>query len=73
MTTEVAASFKQGDVGLALQGGATYRISDQWSLTAALLTAQVKSKITSNTLGIERSADIKFKPRVFVLSAGYSF
>lgn len=63
----------EDSVGLALQGGVSYRISDQWSLTAALATAQVKSKITTNTLGIERSADITFKPRVFILSAGYSF
>ena len=63
----------EDSVGLALQGGITYSISDQWSLTAALATARVKSKITTNTLGIERSADITFKPQVFVLSAGYSF
>ena len=60
-------------VGLALQGGVTYRISNQWSLSAALATAQVKSKITTNTLGIERSADIKFRPRVFTVAMGYSF
>ena len=63
----------EDSVGLALQGGLTYRISNQWSLTASLATARVKSKITTNTLGIERTADIQFHPRVFVLSAGYSF
>ena len=63
----------EDSAGLALQGGVTYRISDQWSLTAALATARVTSKVTTNTLGIERSANISFKPRVFVLSAGYSF
>ena len=26
-----------------------------------------------NTLGIERRADIKFSPTVFIVSAGYSF
>ena len=60
-------------VGLALQGGVTYRFSNQWSLSAALITAQVKSKITTNTLGIERTADIKFRPRVFTVAMGYSF
>jgi outer membrane protein len=59
--------------GLALHGGVTYRLSDQWSVSASLATAQVKSKITTNTLGIERSADIEFKPRVFTVAAGYSF
>ena len=63
----------EDSVGLALQGGLIYRISNQWSLTASLATARVKSKITTNTLGIERTADIQFHPRVFVLSAGYSF
>ncbi len=63
----------EDSIGLALQGGVTYRINNQWSLTAALATAQVKSKITTNTLGIERTADIRFKPRVFTVSVGYSF
>lgn len=63
----------EDSVGLALQGGVTYRLNDQWSLTGALATARVNSKITTNTLGIERSADIRFRPRVFMLSVGYSF
>lgn len=63
----------EDSVGLALHGGVTYRISDQWSLSVSLATAQVKSKITTNTLGIERSADIKFRPRVFTAAVGYSF
>ena len=63
----------EDSVGLALQGGLTYRLSDQWSVTAALATARVRSKITTNALGIVRTADIKFSPRVFALSVGYSF
>ena len=63
----------EDSVGLALQGGVSYQITPQWSLSASLATARVKSKITTNTLGIERSADISFKPRVFTLSVGYSF
>jgi outer membrane protein len=63
----------EDSVGLALQGGVTYRLNDQWSLTGALATARVSSKITTNTLGIQRSADIRFRPRVFTLSVGYSF
>ena len=60
-------------VGIALHGGVTLRISNQWSLSTSLATAQVKSKITTNTLGIERTADIKFRPRVFTVAVGYSF
>ena len=60
-------------VGLAVQGGVTYKITNQWSVSAALATARVKSRITTNTLGIERSADISFNPRVFTVAVGYSF
>lgn len=63
----------EDSLGVALQAGASYRINPQWSLAASLATARVKSKITTNTLGIERTADIRFKPRVFTLSVGYSF
>ena len=63
----------EDSVGLALQGGVVYRFNELWSLSAALATAQVKSKITTNTLGIGRSADIRFKPRVFTVAVGYSF
>ncbi len=63
----------EDSTGLALQGGVSYQITPKWSLAASLATAHVKSKITTNTLGIERSADISFKPRVFTLSVGYSF
>ena len=59
--------------GLALHGGVTLRISNQWSLSTSLATAQVKSKITTNTLGVERTADISFTPRVFTVAVGYSF
>ena len=63
----------EDSVGLALQGGIAYQINNQWSVSAALVTARVKSKITTNTLGIERSADIKFSPRVLTVALGYSF
>ena len=63
----------EDSVGLALQGGVVYRFNELWSLSAAVATAQVKSKITTNTLGIERTADIRFKPRVFTVAVGYSF
>lgn len=63
----------ENSVGLALQAGVVYRFNALWSLSAALATAQVNSKITTNTLGIERNADIRFKPRVFTVAVGYSF
>jgi len=63
----------EDSVGLALQGGVAYRFNDLWSVSASVATAQVKSKITTNTLGIERSADIRFKPTVFTVAVGYSF
>jgi outer membrane protein len=59
--------------GLAFQAGLTYRINDKWSVTGAYTTAQVKTELTTNTLGVVRKADIKFKPTVLSISAGYSF
>lgn len=67
-------TIKQSDsVGLALQLGAKIQLDGPWSLNAAWSTAQVKTKMTSNTLGIERTADISFQPSVFILSVGYTF
>ena len=63
----------EDSVGLALQVGASYRLTKEWSLNAALATAQVKTKLTTNTLGIVRTADIKFRPAVLSLTVGYSF
>ncbi|MDB5940029.1 MAG: OmpW family protein [Polaromonas sp.] len=63
----------EDSVGLALQAGVAWRLSNAWSVSASLATARVKSKITTNTLGIERRADIIFKPRVFTVAVGYSF
>jgi outer membrane protein len=67
-------TIKQSDsFGLALQVGAKVKLDGPWSLNAAWSTAQVKTKMTTNTLGIERTADIKFQPSVFILSVGYDF
>ena len=67
-------TIKQSDsVGLAFQLGASVKLDGPWSLNAAWSTAQVKTKMTSNTLGIERTADITFQPSVLILSVGYSF
>ena len=63
----------EDSIGLALQAGLAWRLSSQWSLSAALATVQMQSKITTHTLGITRNADIKLQPQVFVVAAGYSF
>jgi len=60
-------------IGLALQLGVTAKLGGPWSITGAWSTAQVKTKLTTNTYGIERTADITFKPSVFTLAVGYSF
>jgi outer membrane protein len=59
--------------GLAAQVGLNMKLNDRWSLSAALSTASVRTKLTTNTLGILRSSEIKFRPTVFVLAAGFSF
>lgn len=60
-------------IGLALQLGVTAKLGGPWSLTGAWSTAQVKTKLTTNTYGIERTADITFHPSVFTIAVGYSF
>ena len=59
--------------GLAMQAGVTAKLSGPWSLTGSWSTARVKTTMTTNTLGIERKADITFHPSVLTLAVGYSF
>lgn len=69
-----ATSLKLDDsIGLALQLGATVKLGGPWSVTGAWSTAHVKTKLTTNTLGIERTVDIKFRPSVLTVAVGYSF
>jgi outer membrane protein len=60
-------------VGPAMQLGVTAKLGGPWSVTGAWTTARVKTTLTTNTLGIERTADITFHPSVFILAVGYSF
>lgn len=69
-----ATTIKLKDsIGLAMQLGVTAKLGGPWSITGAWSTAQVKTKMTTNTLGIERTADITFHPSVITVAVGYSF
>lgn len=59
--------------GLAGQVGLSYRIDERWSVTGALVTARVKSRLTTTTGGVQRNIDIRFHPAVFTLHLGYTF
>ncbi len=59
--------------GLAAQVGVSYRINERWSVTGAIATAHVKSVITATTAGVARSMDIRFRPTVLTIAAGYTF
>ena len=59
--------------GLAAQAGVSYRLNDQWSLNAAVATARVKTHLTATTAGQARKIDIRFRPTVLTVSAGYVF
>jgi outer membrane protein len=59
--------------GLAYQAGVTYQIDKNWSVSGTYSSADVKTTVTTNTLGIERKVDIKFNPSVYILTVGYSF
>ena len=59
--------------GLAAQAGVSYRLNDQWALNAAVATARVKTHLTATTAGQARKIDIRFRPTVITVSAGYVF
>ena len=59
--------------GLAGQVGLSYRIDERWSITGAVATARVKSKLTTTTGGVQREVDIRFHPVVFTVNVGYTF
>lgn len=59
--------------GLAGQVGVSYRVNDRWSITGALATARVKSTLSTTTAGVTRNIDIRFRPTVLTIAAGYTF
>jgi len=59
--------------GLAAQVGLDYKIDARWSVHASLATARVKTHLVATTAGAAREIDIRFRPAVFTLSAGYRF
>jgi outer membrane protein len=69
-----ATTIKLTDsIGVALQLGVSVKLDGPWTLNGAWSTAQVKTKMTTNTLGIERTADVSFNPSVVTIALGYSF
>ncbi|NMM82509.1 hypothetical protein B2J86_16505 [Acidovorax sp. SRB_14] len=59
--------------GLAGQVGVSYQVNERWSITGALATARVKTKLTTTTGGVSRNVDIRFRPAVLTIAAGYTF
>jgi outer membrane protein len=59
--------------GAAAQIGFSQKINGQWSAYASYATAKVHTVLTSDTLGIDRTSDIKFKPAAITLAIGRSF
>jgi outer membrane protein len=68
--TQITLSSSTGAAG---QVGADYRFDARWSVHAAVIKAQVKSKLTATTGAIERRTEIDFRPIVATLCLGYSF
>ncbi len=60
-------------VGPAVTGGVTYRITDRWHLHASYSWSQVKTNLSADTLGFERTTRISFGPQALIVSGGYSF
>jgi outer membrane protein len=59
--------------GLAGQVGVSYRVNERWSITGSVATARVKTKLTTTTAGVQRNIDIRFRPVVLTVAAGYTF
>jgi outer membrane protein len=68
--TQVSLSDSWGPAGTI---GVFYRLPQNWSVDASFSMAKVKSDLEANTSGVVRRSTIDFKPRAWVLSAGYSF
>ena len=64
-------------VGLAVHGGAAYKIDDRWSIVSTIAYADVRSDLkatTSTSSGdVVRTTRINFRPVAYTLCIGYTF
>lgn len=61
-------------IGPAIQVGASYKLTQQWSLNASVATAKVNNKLTVKTQsGLRQEASFRFNPTVVTATVGYSF
>jgi outer membrane protein len=60
-------------VGPAFQAGASYRLTDRWSVTGAVTIVDVRSKLIATTGSIRRRTTINYRPTVYTLCVGYHF
>jgi outer membrane protein len=60
-------------VGPAGTVGIGYNPSGHWHVYTSYSISRVNTNLTTDTAGIERTAQIKFGPQAWVLSVGYSF
>ncbi len=60
-------------MGPAAQVGFAYRFSAQWSLTAAIAAAKVKTNMLTTTGSIERRTEVDLRPVVISAGLAYAF
>jgi len=60
-------------VGLALQLGMDYRISENWLVNAAVWNIAIDTEADFDTAVGKASADIEIDPWVYMVSVGYTF
>jgi outer membrane protein len=60
-------------VGPAATVGLNYRLSEHWAVHGSYSVSKVYSRLTADTGGLLRTADIDFWPTALVVSGGYSF
>jgi outer membrane protein len=60
-------------VGPAATAGFNYSFAPNWHLIASYSISKVKTHLTADTAGVERSTIINFGPQALVVAVGYSF
>jgi outer membrane protein W len=60
-------------VGPAATVGVGYHVSGHWHVYASYSISQVKSDLSADTAGIERTTRISYGPQALIVSVGYSF
>jgi outer membrane protein len=68
--TRISLTSSIGPVGTL---GLAWNVTGHWHMYTSYSISRVNTDITTNTAGVERTAQLKFGPQAWVVSGGYSF